>query len=537
MANKVSNSTNEKLMKNIEHLASDISKMDDLDQYIFVEENTDDVSAPEPGNGLYESRKNRVDAALAADEDLVTIVVQSFNRLDKSMKCIDSILKYTKDINYELILIDNGSTDDTLNYYKSVQHPRKTIVHVTKNIGSYVPPIYRVHGKFVAHICNDTYVTKDWLKNLLTCLKSDESIGLVVPVISNGSNNQGADISFTTLEEMQEKAAAHNVSNPALWHERIRLVIQMAIYRREVLDIVGYPDYGFFHDFADDDLSFRVRRAGYKIVLCRDTFVHHDHIRQNMTVEENEAFNRSIEAGRADFHNKYFGLDAWLDVNNYEPTLMALINPMDHNANDTISVLGVETACGTPILEIKNKLKENAIKPFLSAFTTDPKYWLDLKTICNQKVEVGTIENIGTNFIGENFDYIILGKYINSYANPYLVLEKLLSKLKANGHLLLNLRNSYDFTTLIKSVGGNVNMNAELADRYPVFQMAIDEFLIKLDQLGYRNNKIITENWPVNQNLMPLISNAIAALNLNTNSQEVLNRSIARKYSIDIVKK
>ncbi len=508
------------------------------DQYTLIIENTDNVEAPKPGKGLFESRKNRIEASLGSNNDLVSIVMQSFNRLDKTKNCVESILKYTNDINYELILIDNGSTDGTLDYFKSIKHPQKTIVHVTKNIGSYVPSIYKLKGKYVANVCNDTYVTKNWLTNLLTCMKSDETIGIAVPVISNGSNNQGADISFNSLDEMQAKAALHNVSNPCLWQERIRLVIQLALYKREIFDLVGLADYGFFHDFADDDISFRIRRAGYKLMLCRDTFVHHDHIRQNMSSEEVAAFDRSIESGREDFQNKYYGVDAWSDVNNYEPALITLLNPKEYSPKESVEVLGVDVYCGTPILEVKNKLKENAVfSTNLSAFSTHAKYWLDLKSICTKNVVVDRIGNINSCFNDEKFDIIILGKPINSFENSLGLLENLLKLVKTNGHLLVNLRNSFDFTSLIKSLGGNVTMNEQFEDRQLIFQMSIDDFLIKIDKLGYRHNRIIPENWPVDQNLLPIISKAISAINLNTNPQEIYNRSIIRNFSIDIVKK
>jgi O-antigen biosynthesis protein len=515
-----------------------ISEIKAENSFTLFVENTDNVNAPKPGNGLFESRKNRIEASLGKNKDLVSIVVQSFNRIDKTIKCIESIIKYTNDINYELILIDNGSIDGTLDYFKSINHPQKTIVHVTKNVGSYVPMIYRLNGKYVANVCNDTYVTKNWLSNLITCLKSDETIGIVVPVISNGSNNQGADITFNSLEEMQEKAALFNVSNPSVWHERIRLVIQLAVYKKEIFDLVGLPDYGFFHDFADDDLSFRIRRSGYKLVLCKDTFVHHDHIRQQMSSEEITSFNNSIESGRKDFQNKFYGIDAWNDVNNYEPALIGLIDPKEHDPHLPVDVLGIDVACGTPILEVKNKLKENLVfSTSLSAFTNDAKYWMDLKTICTKDVDVDRIENIKSHFTGKEFDYIVVGRPINSYESPLKLLDDLFGKLKNDGHILLNLRNSFDFTTLIKSLGGNVTVNQQLIDQYPIFQFTIDDFIGQIDTVGLRHKRINTENWPVDQQLLSLISNALNSIKLNVNPQEVFNRSVIRNFSIDLVKK
>ena len=73
----------------------------------------------------------------------------------------ESILKYSSDFKFELILLDNGSTDGTLEYFKEVPFNRKRIYHVTKNVGSLAPfPKIDWNGRYLAFIPNDTYVTK-----------------------------------------------------------------------------------------------------------------------------------------------------------------------------------------------------------------------------------------------------------------------------------------------------------------------------------------------------------------------------------------
>jgi len=237
----------------------------------LIVENTDDQEPAQPDLGLIKTRKDRIVASLGKNAELLTVIVQAYNRIEKTKICVNSILKYTKNVDYELILVDNGSTDGTLDFYKSVEHSRKKIVHVTKNVGSVVPVMKYVDGRYVAYICNDTYVTQNWIENLLTCLRSDDAIGMVVPASSNGSNLQGINISFHSMDEMYEKAAKYNHSDPRLWHERLRLVVQMAVFKREALDVAGIIlDYGYYHDFSDDDVTFRIRHAGYKTILCKD---------------------------------------------------------------------------------------------------------------------------------------------------------------------------------------------------------------------------------------------------------------------------
>jgi len=366
---------------------------------------TNAKAAPEPGEGLVETRIKRVTAILGEGSELVSVAVQAYNRLEKTKICVECILKYTTEFEYELILFDNGSNDGTFDYFQSIEHPRKKIIRVTKNVGSTVNILFNhFSGRYLAYVFGDVYVTKNWLKNLLTCIKSEATIGMVVPVSSNMSW-QGIDMSFNTLGEMHKKAAQHNVTDPRLWHERLTVFPPVALYKRETVELAGGWDSGIYHYLGDNDLSFRIRRAGYKTMICKDTFVHHDHNRANPSEKDPEESKRSHEAGRKDFRTKYFGIDAWEDINNFESTMMSLVNPQKQLDSDALEILGVDVLCGTPILELKNKLREaNIYNIRLSAFSIDPKYWYDLKTICAGEVVVDRIEFINEYFSDTRFD-------------------------------------------------------------------------------------------------------------------------------------
>ena len=59
------------------------------------------------------------------DDTFVSIVIIGYNRLEKTKRCVESVIKYTADFNYELILIDNGSTDETTDYFQTVNYKNK----------------------------------------------------------------------------------------------------------------------------------------------------------------------------------------------------------------------------------------------------------------------------------------------------------------------------------------------------------------------------------------------------------------------------
>jgi GT2 family glycosyltransferase len=513
--------------------------IDESTNNIFIV-NTDDKVAPQLDDGLLARRKNQIASSLGNQAELVSVVVQAFNRFEKTKMCVECILKYTIDIEYELVLVDNGSTEETLEYFKSVRHPRKKIIRVTKNIGSFVPAVFnQLSGRYLALITNDTYVTQDWLTNLLTCLKSEDAIGMVVPVLSNGGNLQGVDFTFNTLDEMQKKAAKHNVSNPALWHERFLLLPLVGLYKREALELAGgIYDTGFIHDFADNDLTLRIHRAGYKTMLCKDTFVHHDHIRTFSSEKDLEKYLRIGKAGRKDFKSKYFGIDGWNDITNYEPVMMSLVKPQEQKEKKGIEILGVDVLCGTPILELKNKLREaRAYDVKLSAFSTDPKYWLELKTICTGDVIVDRMEHINEHFADERFDYIVLGISINAYRNPLELLQGLLKRLKGDGHLLVKLRNTYDAVSLFKTLGANININNDDNHINNPCQLSVGELLDHIQNKGFVCKEIVAENWSLSEQDHIFLRKAITAVNFHQNPDEVFKRALVQDYIIDIARK
>ena len=180
------------------------------------------------------------------------------------------------------------------------------------------------------------------------------------------------------------------------------------LYRKEVLLAGGWPlsDMGFFHDFIDDDVTFKIRRLGYRTVLAGDTWICHDHDLRSGEGKDPVEFQQSLTIGRENFREKYFGVDAWEDVNNYYIPYLKHFPPP--SIKTSARVLGVAVRCGTPILDIKNWLRIVGIfQTELSAFTQDPKYWVDLKTICTGPVLCDREEFLADAFLPGYFDYVI----------------------------------------------------------------------------------------------------------------------------------
>ena len=417
--------------------------------------NTNNLTTPAPAKDLWDNRVAAYNTYDAPGAPKCSIWIMGFNRLEKTKYCVECVMNYTQEIDYELILVDNGSEDGTYEYFQTVPFDNKKIIKVTKNIGAFFPmsEVLKVFtGKYLVIVPNDVYVTKNWLDNLLKCYESDKSIGFVVPVSSNVSNLQQIDLNFKSNDDMQKKAAAYNQSDPLKWDERCRLISIISIFSRHVLDTVGVFDSAFIHDFSEDDLCIRLRRNGYKLILCKDTWVCHDHDFRNMEDKDPEKFQQTLESGRNTYREKHFGIDAWDDINNFEFTLL---EPLDKEnlPKDRLTILCAEARCGTPMLEARNRLRKRGLTIKSSyAFTSQAKYYQDLQTIADD-VKCERVDFLQACYANDTFDIIIFCEPINTYSSPITLLQRLYSFLKPGGMLLFKLRNTDDFNTILRAVG------------------------------------------------------------------------------------
>lgn len=208
---------------------------------------------------------------------MISIIVITYNKLDYSKLCIDSIRKYTAQGTYEIIVIDNCSTDGTIAWLQ--EQPDLRVILNSVNVGfpaACNQGIIAAGSNDIMLLNNDTIVTPGWLDNLQKCLLSADDIGAAGAVTNNCSNFQTIACKYDSINEMLDFARQFNRSDPTLWENRQRLVAYCMLIKAEVIKKIGLLDEIFTPgNYEDDDYSVRIRNAGYRLLLCRDTFVHH----------------------------------------------------------------------------------------------------------------------------------------------------------------------------------------------------------------------------------------------------------------------
>jgi O-antigen biosynthesis protein len=278
-----------------------------------------------------------------------SIIILTHNQLDYTKQCIESIAKYTKEGSYEIIIVDNHSTDGTVEWLK--QQNNIKVIFNNENLGfpkGCNQGIEIATGENILLLNNDTIVTKNWLDNLLACLYSSDDIGAVGPVTNSAAYYSTIPVNYTSIDEMHQFAASYNVSDPNKWEERLKLIGFCMLIKREAVDKVGLLDERFTPgNFEDDDYSVRLRKAGYRLMLCKDTFIHH--YGSVSWKKDVNAYSKVLTENEKKFKEKW-GTDSNSYRIDYE-----MIELITASKEKTIQVLHIGCGSGGTLLKVKHE--------------------------------------------------------------------------------------------------------------------------------------------------------------------------------------
>ena len=350
-----------------------------------------------------------------------SIIILTYNNLDKTRDCIESIRKYTDKDSYEIIVVDNNSTDDTKLFLEE-QDDIKVIFNESNvgfpmgcNIG-----IANAEETYdILLLNNDTIVTKNWLSNLKKCLYSDEKIGAVGAVSNNGANLQGVDFTYNNFDEMQNLASKNNISDVKKWEEKVCLIGYCLLIKREVMDQLNGLDEGYTPGYIEDnDLSLNIIKLGYRLMLCHDSFIHH-YLGTSFRKDEDK-FNKIILKNRDYFEKKWnFNVFAF-DITKNNSIFLA------DSPND---VLDYNCGIGTSLLRIKY------LFPNIKIIGLE-------KDVFKREIA----EHFGTivkdlDELNQKFDTIFIGNALETEEKPLYFIHKLKKYLKEDGVIIGEISN------------------------------------------------------------------------------------------------
>ena len=212
-------------------------------------------------------------------EVVVSVIIANWNGRHHLAGCLEGLRDQTfKD--FETILIDNGSTDGSVSWVKA-HFPWVRVIPLSENTGfCHANNLgYAVSkGDFVALLNNDTSVDRDWLGHLYDEMQRDAQSGICVSRIVRYDNpdvldaaGDGYDISGVGFKRGRGEPSDHYKRR----EEVFGACAAAALYRKGMLEDIGFFDEDFFAVGEDIDLSFRAKMAGYGCVYVPKAVVRH----------------------------------------------------------------------------------------------------------------------------------------------------------------------------------------------------------------------------------------------------------------------
>lgn len=339
-----------------------------------------------------------------------SIIILTYNKLEYTKQCIESIRKYTEIGTYEIIIVDNNSLDGTVEWIKE----QDDVIPILNNENLGFPKgcnqgIKLASGDNILLLNNDVIVTPRWLENLILCLYSSNQIGAVGPLTNFASYFQAINVKYRNLEELYRFSDEFNISDASKWQERLKLIGFCMLIKKDIINEIGLLDEQFTPgNFEDDDYSIRINKAGYKLMLCKDVFIHHY---GSVSFKENDIkyddYNKLLLLNMKKINEKYnFDLFRYLNINH---DILTMINEPKEKK---IKVLQLGCGGGGTLLEIKNMFPNSKL------FGMEKNDNLLINTHRFADVKIGDFQSVNFHYWEENyFDYIIMCDSSNSSIN------------------------------------------------------------------------------------------------------------------------
>lgn len=210
--------------------------------------------------------------SMAQSLPLTSVIVVGYNSRKHLRRCFKSLLNQTYNL-YEVIYVDNCSTDNSAEYVKKHFSNWVRVIKSLKNLG-YTGGcnlgIRHSKGEIIILLNPDTEVRPKFIEKCVKYLLSSERIGILAPLIKNNDRwvayskinlYTGQSRNFST--EIDTITDSDYVSGCAM------------VIRRKLLAEIGLLDERYFSYYEDSDFCLRAHKHGWRVVVIPEKLVYH----------------------------------------------------------------------------------------------------------------------------------------------------------------------------------------------------------------------------------------------------------------------
>lgn len=208
----------------------------------------------------------------------VFVVVLNYNGKEVIKRCLTSLFKVNYS-NFEVVFVDNNSTDGSLELAKSC-FSKANFIKNKENIGYAAGNNVGIRfslermADYVLLLNNDTEVENDFLTKLVEVAESDKKIGLISPVIFHGKTKE---VWFSGGDILWRKMSSRNRQDiPTRDHYESEFITGCSmLVKASVFKEIGLLDEDYFLYWEDADFSLRATKKGFKNAVVSSSWVYH----------------------------------------------------------------------------------------------------------------------------------------------------------------------------------------------------------------------------------------------------------------------
>lgn len=218
---------------------------------------------------------------------LVAVVILNWNGKKLLDQFLPSVLRCTYE-NYKVIVADNGSSDDSVEFVRQ-QFPSVELIVLPKNLGyaqGYNAALSQVQADYYILLNSDVEVTPDWLRPMVDLLESNPSVAACQPKLLSWKQKEFFEYAGAAggwidcfgypfakgrvFDHCEKDLGQYDLAQPLFWASGAALFIRASVFH----EMHGFDPYFFAHQ-EEIDLCWRMQLAGHTIYSCPQSVVWH----------------------------------------------------------------------------------------------------------------------------------------------------------------------------------------------------------------------------------------------------------------------
>jgi GT2 family glycosyltransferase len=216
------------------------------------------------------------------------VVILNWNGRNMLEKYLPSVMAHSSRPGVEVIVADNGSTDDSVSFLKEA-YPSLKLIRFEKNhgfAGGYNKALLMLESDYFILLNSDVEVTSDWISPLLEAFETDQGIAACMPKIRSFIRRSHFEYAGAAggyldsfgypfcrgrvFDHVEEDQGQYDQPEDVFWATGACLCIRADLFKQ-----TGGFDDRFFAHMEEIDLCWRLQNMGYRIRVCPGSVVYH----------------------------------------------------------------------------------------------------------------------------------------------------------------------------------------------------------------------------------------------------------------------